>query len=863
MLNMNERLADNAHSAADREFVHSRLIDAPRERVFRAFSDPAHLARWWGPNGFRSTFQEFDFRPGGAWRFVMHGPDGTNYPNECVFVKLSEPELIVFEHISDHHFQMTITFAAQGRKTLVGWRQVFDSAAERERVARFVTEANEQNLDRLAAEALGMTDTGVHPRLLFGPEDIPVFREKAKRGIPGRALAEILRRCERATQPGNPDYIDVRPGSDLLSNWSNGAGNRTTDGLHCLAFAYLLTGDCRWADYGIALMRLCCVPSMQHAGIAQATLEGELPLAFDILHPVMTPEDRRQVEVFLRECVVVPYQRSILAHPTRYFWGLGTNIFLHNFNKYVLALGAAYRPDADAAALAQCASLLRRTFHLGVDQGGAIGEGSSYGWGDAEWATLAAEVLRRAGVADLWEEEPNYREMIRQWAYLVLPGRRGQNTIGDAWRFAGTRPPLAHLFHRYRTSDPCLQWTWDRMGGRGAIPAIGTAPECFSPHVGLAAIWEDDAAASADPGRQGWPLAKTSGQYGVTVMRSGWGDDDLYFSLLAAGRSSGCHIHQHVDAGHFSLFALNEAFSIDSGYGDGRGCYHSVYMPDGKEPPSSPVDFDNCRRGGYTEAFAAAQRSAYVRVNIGEQWDCLWNYRHALQINAPGASPYMILLDNVNYANGYGHGIWLINSEPGNRVELDEPGGRADIRGRQHRLECLWAWPCNTEYPSPHRLELATDVIDSFPLGHRTSDVDYFHGLPGKARPEGGGRWGAGLRPRVKATLWGYNGVLVSALVPRRRDEAPVEIDRFGDPVQFGMTLRLGSVTDTIVASPFDRHINTRGIEGEAALAVIRRSSEGRLLWWAAADAYALSVDGAPVMPRQGVVVALREAAAV
>lgn len=144
------RLASDA--TADRALVTSRLIDAPRERVFRAVSDPAQLARWWGPKGFSSTFAEFDLRPGGFWRFVMHGPDGTDYPNESVFVEVVAPERVVFEHLSDHHFVMTITFAAQGEQTMVGWRQVFDTAEHRERIQKFVTEANEQNIDRLAAQ---------------------------------------------------------------------------------------------------------------------------------------------------------------------------------------------------------------------------------------------------------------------------------------------------------------------------------------------------------------------------------------------------------------------------------------------------------------------------------------------------------------------------------------------------------------------------------------------------------------------------------------------------------------------------------------------------------------------------------------
>jgi uncharacterized protein YndB with AHSA1/START domain len=140
---------------ADREFLHSRLIDAARDQVFAAFADPERLTRWWGPNGFTSTFNVFEFHPGGAWRFVLQGPDGTDYPNENLFTDIVAPERIVLEHLSDtHHFLMTITLAADSARTRVGWRQVFDTAAEKQRIAHYVTPANEQNLDRLAAEVL-------------------------------------------------------------------------------------------------------------------------------------------------------------------------------------------------------------------------------------------------------------------------------------------------------------------------------------------------------------------------------------------------------------------------------------------------------------------------------------------------------------------------------------------------------------------------------------------------------------------------------------------------------------------------------------------------------------------------------------
>ena len=139
---------------AARECVHSRLIDAPPARVFKAIADPTHLTRWFGPNGFSSTFHEFDFRPGGLWRVDLHAPDGKTYANEYVFLDVVEPKRVVIERVvqDGHLFVLTITLDALQGGSLVGWRQVFDTAEHREQVAAFVLPANEQNLDRLQAE---------------------------------------------------------------------------------------------------------------------------------------------------------------------------------------------------------------------------------------------------------------------------------------------------------------------------------------------------------------------------------------------------------------------------------------------------------------------------------------------------------------------------------------------------------------------------------------------------------------------------------------------------------------------------------------------------------------------------------------
>jgi uncharacterized protein YndB with AHSA1/START domain len=138
---------------SDREIVSTRTFDAPRDRVFGAFSDPARLARWWGPHGFSSTVHEFDLRPGGTWRFTMRGPDGAEYVSESVFLEVVEPERIVFRHLSaGHPYEMTISLEDHGGRTTVTWRMLHATASERATVEPFVVAGNEQNFDRLAAE---------------------------------------------------------------------------------------------------------------------------------------------------------------------------------------------------------------------------------------------------------------------------------------------------------------------------------------------------------------------------------------------------------------------------------------------------------------------------------------------------------------------------------------------------------------------------------------------------------------------------------------------------------------------------------------------------------------------------------------
>jgi uncharacterized protein YndB with AHSA1/START domain len=124
-----------------RSIIGMREFDAPRELVFSAFTDPTHLARWWGPNGFTTTTSSFDLRPGGVWRFVMHGPDGRDYQNRITFEEVVRPERLVYRHgggdeVEPVQLRQTITFEDLGGRTRITWRGDFPSAAKRDRVIK-------------------------------------------------------------------------------------------------------------------------------------------------------------------------------------------------------------------------------------------------------------------------------------------------------------------------------------------------------------------------------------------------------------------------------------------------------------------------------------------------------------------------------------------------------------------------------------------------------------------------------------------------------------------------------------------------------------------------------------------------------
>jgi uncharacterized protein YndB with AHSA1/START domain len=144
-------------TTTDREIVIARTIDAPRELVFSAFTDVRHLSHWWGPDGFTTTTRAFTFHEGGVWNFVMHAPDGSDYPSWITWQEIAPPERIALLHGESAEdpdtFEQTFTFADHGETTEITLRTVFPTAALRDRAVEQsrAVEGGTQTLAALAA----------------------------------------------------------------------------------------------------------------------------------------------------------------------------------------------------------------------------------------------------------------------------------------------------------------------------------------------------------------------------------------------------------------------------------------------------------------------------------------------------------------------------------------------------------------------------------------------------------------------------------------------------------------------------------------------------------------------------------------
>lgn len=120
------------NSMLDKEMIFSRIVNAPRELVYKVWTQQDHLEKWWGPDGFSTTTKLFELKNDGQWIFTMHGPDGRDYPNKIIFIEIDPPSKLVYRHSDDGgsidvRFKVEVLFEQSGENTLITMHSVFET----------------------------------------------------------------------------------------------------------------------------------------------------------------------------------------------------------------------------------------------------------------------------------------------------------------------------------------------------------------------------------------------------------------------------------------------------------------------------------------------------------------------------------------------------------------------------------------------------------------------------------------------------------------------------------------------------------------------------------------------------------------
>jgi|SRR5579871_3095934 len=201
---------------SERELSITRVINAPRGLVWKVFTEKEHIKNWWGPEGFTNTIHSMDVKTNGHWSFIMHGPDGKDYPNEIVYVEVVRPEKIVFDHTTGPKHRTTITFEARHQKTILHFKMLFATAAiKEETIKTYKADIGlTQNIDKLEMYLKNVSPDKelTLTRILKSPRDV-VFnawvdvKHLAKWWGPGDFTNPV---CEIDPRPGGKIYIEMK-----------------------------------------------------------------------------------------------------------------------------------------------------------------------------------------------------------------------------------------------------------------------------------------------------------------------------------------------------------------------------------------------------------------------------------------------------------------------------------------------------------------------------------------------------------------------------------------------------------------------------------------------------------------------------
>lgn len=653
----------------------------------------------------------------------------------------------------------------------------------------------------------------IHPRVLFGPEELEELRSWVRKGNGKRILDAIHNELRPLIAEALKESVEklLSPGSKRKAE----VASRLLSRLFEFALIGELRGDASALEVSLRVFEF--IPEIadsskrrEHRGVPLSAF-----LAYDLLHRELGEKTRRELcEWTLRDVIERSYER---VQKDIYFCA-GMNIPLawcRNTIYPALAIqGDSGVPDLEPV-IQDCARFMRAFCRTGIGPDGYPEEDIGYGTSCVCAVTEIGEMLFRSGHFNMFKH-PRWRKFGRALLYFVQPWGRRLSITGDF----GDDPAisymaLARLAHE--TGDRTLLWLTSTLEN-SRIPTVRLANglRVFAHYSSLLYldVFEER---GMSPEEADVPTAFVDRGRGIVSVRSSWRKDATYAHFDASQRHASVMGHWHGSAGHFSLSALGEYFSIDTGRYNVDHDQHSVMLVDGVSPHSTEGEWRGTDYMGRLIGFRSCELSDIALIDSSQMSDCFWAFRLLGLVKGKGITPYLWTVDDVNKDNDYHEFFWTMQVHPRNEIRIR--GKEATIVGYRHgnMLDLAFVYPPEGQYPKPHTLSLEQGTIT-------TSSYKYIKDIKGESRRRDPLSWSVLIRKRLIARLAGYNGKLMSVMVPRRKGRKPIVFERLETTLNsLAMKIRFPRVTDTLIYSYEHGFLEAEDIEGEGEFALVRR----------------------------------------
>lgn len=680
-----------------------------------------------------------------------------------------------------------------------------------------------------------------HPRLLLGESQLKELTKKCRQGVHRR----IVRTMEKDRI--EPVVKRLLESEDLArdlsiynqSGWHS-ASARAFASLTDLAFLAASGNRPMMVD---AIRRILIAlpeahalyPSEERLGLG-VQVGGGVAIAADLCHHLLSEKERLDLHHWLRVSVL----DKVLARPAApYYNNAGQNIPL---GQSLSALYCTLLLDGEPGQgdlSAERDELIRRfRATLSVCYGPDGYPAEDIGYGTVVGGTLAVmlHVLHRAGLMHSGRDYPPFNHFGDAILHFVQPWGEHLSNTGDHGDDFGKRELVLGMLAR-QTGDPALLWLLGTLSydhGRIHPENLDSGFHAEVPFgqgmtipATMSSLLIADLLPQARHPRQTKPsTAFRDRARGLVSFRSGWNDDDCLVVFDGSQRNPAAAGHGHASCGHFSLSAVGEYFSIDTGrYNIEQNC-HSVVLVNGRSGRDTGGQWKEARHGGNLTGYRHHPIVDSASVDSSHQHDCIWARRTIGVVKGKGARPYVWVVDDINACDGPASYWWQLQTAPENRIRAFKR--HATVTGHRHgnQMDVHFAFP--TTGPEDPLKELRVDEGVA-------SSTKYLKGPDRSlqfARPADMIHGPVYRRPRLVAVIEGLNGCGMGLLLPRARGESPAQVKRLSSvPGTIALRVTFDQVEDTLVFAFHHQILESDGVAEMGQWCHLRRRrSDGRLL---------------------------------